>query len=129
MRFMQPEELLVPVRYSKSPPQLNWNAIQLAGPNAEAEMIRWSSTKFEHWVYENEFRLFVRLEESDPDGRYFADFGDNLQLREVIVGSTSTTTQQDVHQALNVLDGIDCLKSRLAFRGYRVVKQHDRTKW
>lgn len=45
-------------------------------------------TKHESWSYEQEVRSFVRLNDPpDEDGRRWKDFGDNLQLRQVIIGA------------------------------------------
>jgi hypothetical protein len=44
-------------------------------------------TKCNHWEYEQEWRVFVCLNEMLPEGaHYFCPFGDNLQLTEVIFG-------------------------------------------
>jgi hypothetical protein len=127
--FDVPDDLLVQVRYAKMPPQLDWNAIESGGELGRAEMLRWSSTKFEHWVYEDERRVFLALEEADDDGRYFADFGDQLVLRELLIGPESKVSHADVQHALNGLRNIEVWKTRLAFRGYKIVRQHDKTMW
>lgn len=127
--FDVPDDLLVQVRYAKMPPQLDWNAIESGGELGRAEMMRWSSTKFEHWAYEDERRVFLALEEADDDGRYFADFRDQLVLREVVVGPESKVSHADVQHALNGLGNVEVWKTRLAFRGYKVVRQYDKTMW
>ena len=38
------------------------------------------STKFSHWSYENEYRLFVPLD-TRHNGLYFMDYGDELILK------------------------------------------------
>ncbi len=44
-------------------------------------------TKFDHWRYEEEFRMFVRLDDVLREGRlHFYEFSDNLRLTEVILG-------------------------------------------
>jgi hypothetical protein len=64
------------------------------------------STKSVHWSYEKEWRVFLTTETPIFDkctGRalYFADFGSDLILREVILGARNTdTTAKDVRQAL-----------------------------
>jgi len=56
------------------------------GPEAEAHVIEILTTKFEHWSYEDEYRVFPQLQERDPSGLYFLEFDDQVSLREVIVG-------------------------------------------
>ena len=63
------------------------------------------STKLVHWSYEKEWRVFLTLDTPTFDkltGRalYFADFGSELILREVILGARNTDTAKDVRQAL-----------------------------
>lgn len=127
--FDVPDGLLTPVKYAKNPPQLNWNAIEAGSEAGEAEMIRWASTKFEHWAYEDERRLFLALEEADDDALYFADFTSDLLFRELLVGPESTISHADVRHALNGLKNVEVWKTRLAFRGYKVVRQLDRSVW
>jgi hypothetical protein len=127
--FDVPADLVTLVRYAKTPPNLNWSAIEAHSARGEREMIRWASTKFEHWSYENEHRLFLALEEADENGQYFADFGHQLVLRELIVGPDSSVTRADAQDALSGLKRVAVRKTRLAFRGYKVVRQHDPTKW
>jgi hypothetical protein len=127
--FDAAEQFLTKVRYARNPPRLIWEAIQQGGPDGEAEMLRWSSTKYEHWRYEDEWRGFLGLEESDSRGRYFFGFGDDLRLRQVIVGPESQVSRAEVKQALNKLTDVECFKARLAFRNYRVVRQRDSSLW
>jgi hypothetical protein len=127
--FDVPDGLLTRVKYVKNPPQLDWDAIESGSEDGEAEMIRWASTKFEHWAYENEERLFLALEEPDDKGRYFTEFSPQLELRELLVGPDSMVTQTQIEQSLGDLEGVDVRKTRLAFRGYKIVTQHDRSMW
>lgn len=124
--FDVPDSLLVPVQYTKEPPKLNWDAIELGGPAGEAEMLRWSTTKFEHWEYENEVRLFVAR---TGDQLQFEDFGADLRLREILIGPECTVTRQQVEDSLDGLPAVEQLPTRLAFGGYRIVIQRDSSRW
>lgn len=128
--FDVPDELLTRVRYTKMPPRLDWSAID-EGQTAlgEAQMLRWLSTKYVHWIYENEWRVFPSLETPDARGLYFKDFDSSLKLRQILVGPMSPTTRADVANALNGLEGVEAWKTRLAFRGYGVVRQLDSSMW
>lgn len=78
-------------------------------------------TKYIDWKYEQEARVFTRLEERDESGLYFADFSDQIVLREVIVGPLSRITKQELHDALGRKSDVKFTKGRLAFNSFRVV--------
>lgn len=63
------------------------------------------TTKFEAWEYEREWRVFTTLEDrkwSDCAGRelYFAEFGNELVLKEVFLGAESSTSAKEIFAAL-----------------------------
>lgn len=63
------------------------------------------STKSKAWEYEKEWRVFLELREgiwNEGAGRvlYFADFGPELVLQEVILGASNQTAIGDVLQML-----------------------------
>jgi hypothetical protein len=63
------------------------------------------STKFKAWEYEKEWRVFTELKDhvwSESAGRelYFADFGPDLVLQEVILGEGNKIPVSDVFQAM-----------------------------
>jgi len=64
------------------------------------------STKSKVWEYEREWRVFLELKEgvwNERAGRvlYFADFGPELVLQEVVLGAASETPISDVLQAMH----------------------------
>ncbi len=74
-------------------------------PPDQAFMWKLLSTKSAAWKYENEWRMFLRLEEgiwNESAGRvlYFAASGSELVLREVILGATNKNTLSEVHDAI-----------------------------
>lgn len=80
-------------------------------------------TKHSDWRYEQECRIFTRLEDRDPtSGFYFASFGGGLTLREVIAGPLCTVPKAAIVAALAAA-GIDAavIKARLAFNSFRVI--------
>ena len=89
------------------------------------------STKFSHWRYEQEIRMFVRLDPlTEKDGKFFFDFCGDLKLTEVIVGSESLLNREDIQGALGSQKGdVTCRKARLAFKSFRVVEQRNRQLW
>jgi hypothetical protein len=107
--------------------RLKPNSIALAreGPAAEIHVIEILTTKFRHWEYEEEYRVFPRLEENDARGLYFFSFGEQMLLKQVIVGHHSTLSRTDVSNALGQASAsIEIIKARLAFQSFRVVRQN-----
>jgi len=131
--FDVPDEFLTPISYSAQRLKPDWSAINSANPDdAQSEVMRWSATKFEHWQYEQEVRLFLTLEERSPDeGLYFYEFNEKLQLREIIVGATSAISRADVETLLDDEQkrDVDRYKARLAFGTYRIVRQQKASLW
>jgi hypothetical protein len=97
----------------------------------KATVIRFLFTKYAHWRYEAEARMFVNLAECrQVGGRYFADFTDELRLRTVIVGAHSSVTRQALRRALgNLAPAVNLIKARLAFKTFRVVTQRKASLW
>jgi hypothetical protein len=79
-------------------------------------------TKYIDWQYEQETRVFTALEDRDPvTAHYFADFNDQLILREVIVGPLNEITK-DLQGVLAANYGeMTVTKARLAFNTFQVV--------
>lgn len=73
---------------------------------------------------EEEIRTFTNLNDIDPETKlYFADFGKDCALREVIVGPLSDVTEHTLREALGDmnLEHVTLTKARLAFNSFRVV--------
>lgn len=81
-------------------------------------------TKYQDWAYEQECRVFSRLEDRDSVTRlYFADFSDNLALRKVIAGPLCATSRKTIVGALrDHAETVTIAKARLAFNTFRVVE-------
>ena len=94
-------------------------------------MDRMMRTKFKHWSYEREVRMFVNLEQPDQkSGLYFKSFCKNLQVTDVIVGVNSDISRTELNRALGSLaDSVKCKKARLAFRTFKVVEQRKASLW
>ena len=80
------------------------------------------STKFSHWIYEKEHRIYLPLSEQmkwvkkDADGQYFYDFSKNLEtikLTEVIIGIKSNLSFNKVEKKLGSLaNDVEVFKAR-----------------
>jgi hypothetical protein len=89
------------------------------------------TTKFKHWEYEQEVRVFAELKDRDlKTNLYFRSFDDNLSLREVIVGHRSLVGRTDVAAALGDMAAeVSAFRARIAFHSYKIVKQQDPQMW
>lgn len=81
------------------------------------------ASKYSHWKYENEYRVFCKLQEVDLDsGLYFKRFDEFLQIKEVIIGPNSKVTAEQVRDATPFDRDLKIVSARLADRSFRVVK-------
>ena len=87
--------------------------------------------KFAHWSYEDEYRMFARLEDQDSQsGFYFSDFSKKLNLAKIIVGAESQITRSDLNNALgNLRDSVEIIKARIAFQNFKVTPQENDKLW
>lgn len=88
-----------------------------------------AAMKFANWRYENEVRLWARLDEAGPDLQ-FTPFGPDMKLRSVHLGPRCDVTRAQITKALGELaSDVEIVTTRLAFRTFRVVTQRDRSRW
>lgn len=112
------------VRYAKHRIRPKMHLMKAESIKAEAHVREIIGTKFNHWRYEQEHRLFVQLKEKDEStGHYFFDFNNEVRLREVIVGPLSAISRAEIAEAVGDLRSVRIFKSRLAFRTFEVVRQ------
>jgi len=87
-------------------------------------------TKYIDWRYEQEARIYTNLKDQDTEtGLYFADFGDQLILREVIAGPLCTVTEQELRDVTASTSEVKFMKARLAFGTFRVVTDQRADNW
>ncbi len=80
-------------------------------------------TKFEHWRYEEELRRFVSLSETIREGGlHFYPFGDDLRLKEVILGHLCPASRLNPIRDLVRAAKLDAKvsKARLGFKYFEV---------
>jgi hypothetical protein len=86
-------------------------------------------TKFSHWSYEDEYRMYITLENS-LEGLYFFDFSSQLKLVEMIVGANSNATRSEIAAVLgNIASSVQVFKARAAFTSFKVVKNENEALW
>jgi hypothetical protein len=84
-------------------------------------------TKFEHWKYEDEVRVIVRLADAIRQEPYwFVPFAKTLRLTEVIVGGNSSVNRAEVLAWLGSKGRhLNFIKARLAYSSFDV-REHKR---
>jgi hypothetical protein len=122
--FDVPEELLAQVTYVSE----RLDRVPEKGADTQEKeqfVLKVATTKFSHWSYESEYRLFVRLDTKDEEtGHYFFNFSQELALREVIVGLACGVTQADLREALGSLIGeVEVFKAVAALRRFEVGRE------
>jgi len=120
-----PDEMVIIVNYEPKRLQVDIRKDFNEGEIGEKMMRRVLATKFEDWQYEDEIRVFVDLKESDSKtGLYYKDFGEDLLLKEVIIGPKCHFSVSDLDNVLTKYDEeVKIIPSRLAFRSYKVIER------
>ncbi len=127
--FVRNGEAPTPVTYSPDLLPEDWflGLLDLPdGPEKDAGVLKWLTSKYELWRYENESRVFLDLD--DPDSLepnlYFSYFGPGtIDLREVIIGVRCDTTVPQVEDILatNGYTSVKVIKAQLSSTKYEVV--------
>lgn len=98
-----------------------------AGPSKLSQELQQDllCTKFSHWVYEEEIRLFVPLGDSKvrrEANLHFFPFGGDLELREVILGPLCGMSLDAVRRMVDAnYTGVTTIKARLAVQSFAIV--------
>lgn len=99
----------------------------LAGATEES-LTKVLTTKFKQWEYEDEWRVFAKLDDRDPlTGLYYVDFAPTFTLREVIVGARCKRSVGSfaklIKAAGKLHHPITIVKARPAFQAFEMVRQ------
>ncbi len=118
------DKFLMPVKYTSTRIIVDLVELQNTGKLDSQLMNRFLRTKFKDWNYEKEVRVSVSLDDVDKEsGLYFYGFSDEVRLAEVIAGPLFSGTEQQLLDAVTDKDsGVKLVKSRLAFRSFKVVR-------
>jgi hypothetical protein len=122
--FDIPEGAVMPVGYEPERLKINKTRDLKAGEIGESTMRRILATKFEGWRYEDEVRVFVRLDKPDTKtGLYYKDFGPDLSLKEVIIGPRCHFSVSDLNNVITKYNGeVRVIPSRLAYGAFKVIE-------
>lgn len=130
--FDVPESTFQEVEYVPERPTLESMGLRGVGDLTEVQMARLIKLKAKGWEYEQEHRAFVGLREPvtiDGKVHYFLNFGPELVLREVIVGSRFAIQRQDVVSVIGNLPDVDLFMARGDFNEFKVVRQRQESMW
>jgi len=86
----------------------------------DVEMRELLSTKFSHWSYEKEYRIFSKLG-TQEDGLYYENFSKDIILKQVIIGVESKVTKHNIKDAFGD-EKIEIFKVRSAFKSFSMVR-------
>jgi hypothetical protein len=110
------------VYYIQKPLSFPSNFEDLPESEGLAIMRSFLFTKFAHWAYENEIRVWVLLQ-NEEDGLHYLEFDAKLHLEEVIIGARCMLTRAEITRALGTLASeVKVIKARAAYDGFRMVE-------
>lgn len=96
------------------------------GTFTKDEAFALATTKFKHWQYEDEVRVFCPLAESQLVGEhYFERFTERMKLVGLIRGPACTLSNEEIAASLLSNNEISVTQSRLAFNTFNVVRKKD----
>ncbi len=100
------------------------------GGKEEQIMRKLLLSKYEGWSYEDEVRMFAKLDEEDKDKdsdgnyNYYGGFSKDIALKQVIIGVRCDKKAEDIKN----IEGHNCveiIKARLDFETFRVVENQE----
>lgn len=129
--FDVPDEILGTVSYSRKRLLVDIEHLRSFREHDSDTVQRFLFTKYAHWRYENEVRVFVTLQDRDPEKQmYFVDFSEQLKLTQVIVGAESTLSRENVREALGDIHAqIETFKVCPSFKTFKVIRQRNGKLW
>jgi hypothetical protein len=116
-----------PVQYIDTSLEFPWNLKQMDEASQILVIQDMLYTKFKHWAYEEELRLWAYVSE-DEDGICYVDFDDSVtKLVEVILGANCTTPRKAIERALEMggFKDVTIKKMRAAHTGFYMENDPD----
>lgn len=117
--FDVPQHLARPVIYAKKLADVKIGPDGLWENDFIDQLVR---TKFYDWKYEQEVRLSVTLDQHTESGLHFEPFGEQLSLREVILGPKCELPTASIGQLVSSFTPkVQVIKARIAFTRFEVL--------
>lgn len=94
-------------------------------PLSKEEEDRLLYTKFSGWKYEEESRVWLKLEEKDENntGHYFCEFSEKIKLCEVIAGPLCDISKSEITKAIgNSGHDVQLVKAKIADDSFYIIK-------
>ncbi|MGH8443795.1 MAG: DUF2971 domain-containing protein [Solimonas sp.] len=114
------------VTYTLRRPLIDVDSATRRGRFTQDEAFRLATTKFSHWKYEDEVRLFCQLQGAMVEGAHaFQPFTERLRLVGLILGPACNVTSEEVAANLPVGMQVAVTRARLAFRTFDVVRNRE----
>lgn len=89
----------------------------------ERLILKLCRTKYVDWSYEEEYRVFVELTDEE-NGMFYINFKGNMELKEVIVGTNSSITREQLNTSLgDQRQTVSVFKARAGFKNFEIVEK------
>lgn len=112
------ESLIDHVQYRKQ--RIKINEARIGNEDTTKRLL---TTKYVEWSYEQEARVFKPVSAAtDDEGLLFVPFDSTLRLKSVILGPLATTDDTAIEEKLPPGVTVDVIRSRMAFRSFRIVR-------
>jgi len=110
------------VKYIVDPLYFPPNFLEL-GDQERFEIVRkMLFTKFKHWQYEHEIRVWAPLQHED-NGLYFLEFDEKLRIVEVMIGAKCKVPRSEIEKALGpAANRVKIMKARAAYDRFEMVE-------
>ena len=113
------------VKYIDDPLSFPPNLLELTESERLAIMRKALYTKFKHWQYEHEIRVWAPLQHEE-NGLYFLEFDQKLRIVEVIIGARCKVPRSEIIKALGAAEiDVKILKARAAYDRFQMVEDKD----
>ncbi len=87
------------------------------------------TTKAKAWEYEREWRAMADLKKRDPNGFYYVDFSERMQLREVVLGARNTLSVGKVAKLVKekgpLPASVQVFRARVAHHAFSIVRNKE----
>ena len=119
------DTLVVPVKYTDEKIEVPFGSHLPQFGLTQELLTQIVSTKAVDWEYEREYRVMGRFVTQDPNtGFYYTAFGQQIQLREVIIGCRCTWTARNISALIGAVDApVRICKARPALGKFEMVEQ------
>jgi len=116
------DDLVTEVSYQPTRIDLDIKRKLSTGGLREADVNSILRTKFNHWEYEQEVRVFLRLDDPpDANGLHFYNLGSEINLKGIILGPLCKISVANIERVLPKGQSLQLRKARLAFNTFSVV--------